>query len=110
MNIQNQQNILPIVKRVRYNKAGYYLVVKFLSRNEYKDELKLRFSIKSFCSKWEQIRMKLKFTFTKENFSGKFHFLGKDRCIYLTFKIMLTRYNPFFYVFCKCSCCVYQVV
>ena len=40
-----------------------------------------------------------KFTFTKENFSGKLYFLCKESCIRFTFKIILTGYNPFFYVF-----------
>ena len=63
---------------------------------QYSLHKKLRFSIKGFYSKWEQICRKLKFTFTKENVSGKFHFLCKDCCIYPTFKIMLTRYNLLF--------------
>lgn len=38
MNIQNQQDTLPTMKRVKCNKTGQYLVIKFLSRTEYKDD------------------------------------------------------------------------
>ena len=36
MNIENQQNTQPTVKRVKYDKAGYYLVIRFFSMFEYK--------------------------------------------------------------------------
>ena len=91
INIQNQENTRPNAKRVKYNKAGCYLVIKLLTRTEYKDDnaivtaQKLKF---------------LKFVQNTKVLVEKIYFLYWDCSIDLTFNNMLTRYHPFFVYLC----------
>ena len=108
MNIQNQQDTLPTMKRVKCNKTGQYLVIKFLSRTEYKDDhavltvqktkvFHLKFLQEKKTNPQETADL---FAFTKENLNGISYFLCKVSFFHLTFKIMLIRYNTLFYELC----------
>lgn len=64
VNIQNQQSTLPTVNRVKYNKAAWYLAIKFLSRIEYNHAKltvqTLKISIKGSFSNSNHIHRKLR--------------------------------------------------
>lgn len=53
------------MKWVKYNKVGWYLVIKFLSRTGYKNDNavltvdKLKLSIKGYSSSWKHVHWKL---------------------------------------------------
>ena len=113
IDIQNQQKTLSSAKRAKYNKAGWYLVIKFFSRTEYNHATltvqKLKTSIKGYFSYWKHIHRKLRIylhLLKKLNLES-FIFLCKDFLIHFTFKIMLIRYNLFLIYFALS--CVYRI-